>query len=232
MPQKESVQTMFDEISGNYDFLNHFLSFGIDRLWRKRLVKEILKSNPSHVLDLATGTADLALELRRKGGLRITGVDISENMMAIGRKKIAKAGLSDFIELQCGDAENLQFPDENFDAAMIAFGVRNFENLEKGIGEMHRVLKKSGKVMILEFSHPQAFPLKQFYGFYSRFIIPLIGRMISSHPSAYRYLPDTVAAFPSGMAFLDIMIRCGFTGCRYISLSGGIASIYSGTRPV
>lgn len=230
MPQKDSVQAMFNEISGKYDFLNHFLSFGIDRLWRKRLVKEILLSRPSHVLDLATGTADLAIELHRKGGTRITGADISEKMMEIGRKKIAGAGFSASIELVYGDAGALQFPDETFDAAMIAFGVRNFENLAQGISEMHRVLRKGGKVMILEFSHPQSIPLKQLYGFYSRFIIPLMGRMISSHPSAYRYLPETVAAFPSGSAFIEIMQKAGFADCRQISLSGGIASIYIGTR--
>ena len=231
MPQKESVKTMFNEISGKYDFLNHFLSFGIDRIWRKRLVKEMLQSKPGHVLDLAIGTADLAIELHKQGGIHITGVDISDKMMAIGREKIAKAGFSHAIELLYGDAGDLQFPDERFDAAMIAFGVRNFENPEKGISEMKRVLRKGGKVMILEFSHPASFPLKQFYGFYSRFVIPLMGRMISSHPSAYRYLPETVAIFPSGKAFLNIMLKTGFQDSRLISLSGGIASIYIGTRP-
>jgi len=231
MPQKESVKTMFNEISGTYDLLNHFLSFGIDRHWRKRLVKEILKSKPLHALDIATGTADLAIELHRQGGIRVTGVDISENMMAAGRAKIEKAGLSRAIELAYGDAEHLGFPNESFDAAMIAFGVRNFENLEKGISEMKRVLKKGGKVMILEFSHPQSFPVKQFYSFYSRYIIPLMGKMISSHSSAYRYLPETVAAFPSGGAFLDIMLKTGFSECSRISLSGGIASIYIGSKP-
>ncbi|MCX6287472.1 MAG: bifunctional demethylmenaquinone methyltransferase/2-methoxy-6-polyprenyl-1,4-benzoquinol methylase UbiE [Bacteroidetes bacterium] len=231
MPQKESVKAMFNEISGKYDFLNHFLSFGIDRLWRKRLVKEMLQSKPGHVLDLATGTADLAVELHRQGGIRITGVDISENMMIVGREKIAKAGLSHTIELKYGDAENLEFPDESFDAAMIAFGVRNFEHLEQGISEMKRVIRKGGQVMILEFSHPASFPVKQLYGLYSRFIIPLMGSMLSSHPSAYRYLPETVAAFPSGNKFLHIMLQIGFKDCRRISLTGGIASIYIGTRP-
>ena len=222
---------MFNEISGKYDFLNHFLSFGIDRLWRKRLVKEILKSGPVHVLDLATGTADLAIELCRHGGIRITGADISEKMMEIGRQKISREGLSDSITLTYGEAENLLFPDESFDAAMIAFGVRNFEDLPRGISEMQRVIKKGGKVMILEFSHPSSFPLKHLYRFYSRFIIPLIGRMISSHPSAYRYLPETVAVFPSGKIFLEIMQKAGFERCFAIGLSGGIASIYAGTRP-
>ena len=231
MPQKESVKEMFNEISGKYDFLNHFLSFGIDRLWRKRLVREILRSKPCHVLDLATGTADLAIELYKQGGMRITGADISEKMMTIGREKIVKAGFSHAIELSYGDAENLQFPDQTFDAVMIAFGVRNFENLEKGISEMKRVLHKGGNIMILEFSHPVSFPLKQLYRSYSRFIIPLIGRVISAHPSAYRYLPETVAAFPSGQVFLNIMKQTGFEQCRLISLSGGIASIYIGTRP-
>lgn len=231
MPQKESVKAMFNEISGNYDFLNHFLSFGIDRIWRRRLVKEMLVSKPAKVLDLATGTADLAIELHKQGGIRITGVDISEQMMAIGNKKIAKASFSQGITLVYGDAENLQFADASFDAAMIAFGVRNFEHLEKGIAEIIRVLRKGGKVMILEFSHPDSFALKQLYGFYSRFIIPVIGRMVSSHTSAYRYLPESVAAFPSGKAFLKIMLKTGFIECHLISLSGGIASIYIGTKP-
>ncbi|MCX6283297.1 MAG: bifunctional demethylmenaquinone methyltransferase/2-methoxy-6-polyprenyl-1,4-benzoquinol methylase UbiE [Bacteroidetes bacterium] len=230
MPQKESVKAMFNEISGKYDFLNHFLSFGIDRRWRRRLVKEMLKSKPLHVLDLATGTADLAIELHRRGGVTVTGADISENMMIVGREKIAKAGLADAIELIYGDAENLSFPDENFDAVMIAFGVRNFEHLGKGISEMRRVIRKGGQVMILEFSHPSSFPLKTVYGFYSRYIIPLMGRMISSHPSAYRYLPETVAAFPSGKEFIKIMMQTGLHDCKRILLSGGIASIYLGTR--
>ena len=231
MPEKEAVKIMFNEIAGSYDFLNHFLSFGIDKLWRKRLVREILKSKPSHVLDLATGTADLSIALHRRGKIRITGADISEKMMEIGRKKIAKEGMAGSIELVYGDAENLKFADESFDAAMIAFGVRNFEDLAKGISEMKRVLVKGGRVMILEFSHPQSFPVKQFYGFYSRYIIPLMGKMISSHPSAYRYLPETVANFPSGKAFLNVMMKTGFEDRRQISLSGGIASIYTGMRP-
>ena len=231
MPQKETVKKMFNEISGRYDFLNHFLSLGIDRLWRKRLVREMIQGKPEHVLDLATGTADLAIELLGQSQIRITGVDISEKMLGVGKEKIAKAGLSSSIDLISGDAENLQFSDKTFDAAMIAFGVRNFENLDKGISEMKRVLTKNGKVMILEFSHPASFPIKQVYGVYSRFIIPLMGRLISSHPSAYRYLPETVAAFPSGEAFLNIMQQAGFKDCRRISLSGGIASIYIGTKP-
>ena len=151
--------------------------------------------------------------------------------MLVGREKIDKAGLSGMIELSFGDAENLGFGNDSFDAAMIAFGVRNFEHLQQGLSEMLRVVKNGGEVMILEFSHPQSFPIKQFYGFYSRFIIPLLGNMISSHPSAYRYLPETVAAFPSGKAFLRILEETGFMGCRRISLSGGIASIYTGKKP-
>jgi demethylmenaquinone methyltransferase/2-methoxy-6-polyprenyl-1,4-benzoquinol methylase len=231
MSQKESVRTMFNEIAGSYDFLNHFLSFGIDKLWRRRLVKELLKSKPSHVLDLATGTADLAIALHRMGGIRITGADISEKMMEEGRKKIAREGMADAIELVYGDAGNLEFADGSFDAVMIAFGVRNFEDLEKGLSEMKRVIRTGGNVLILEFSHPESFPVKQFYSVYSRYIIPVMGRMISSHPSAYRYLPETVAKFPSGKAFLGVMISSGLENCSQISLSGGIASIYTGVRP-
>jgi demethylmenaquinone methyltransferase / 2-methoxy-6-polyprenyl-1,4-benzoquinol methylase len=230
MPQRESVKLMFDEISGKYDFLNHFLSFGIDKQWRKRLVKEMIRTGPKHVLDLATGTADLAMELHRRSGIMITGADISEQMMEIGRQKIDKAGYSDSIKLAYGEAEDLKFPDESFDAAMIAFGVRNFEDLEKGLSEMKRVIRIGGKVMILEFSRPSSGILKLSYKFYSKYIIPLIGRMVSSHPSAYKYLPETVAAFPSGKAFLDIMSGTGFKESYRISLSGGIASIYIGTK--
>lgn len=219
---------MFDQISGKYDFLNHFLSFGIDRIWRKRLVREMKKINPSDVLDLATGTADLAISLASAHSCRITGADISEGMMEVGREKIGQAGLADRISLVYGEAENLGFLDESFDAVMIAFGVRNFEDLSGGLKEMRRVTRRNGKVFILEFSHPSDFPLKQFYGIYSRFVIPMLGRLVSSHPSAYKYLPETVAAFPSGKAFEQIMSEAGFSNCRTIRLSGGIASLYIG----
>jgi demethylmenaquinone methyltransferase/2-methoxy-6-polyprenyl-1,4-benzoquinol methylase len=231
MPGKDSVRTMFNEISGKYDFLNHLLSFGIDRYWRKRLVKELLRSHPGHVLDIATGTGDLAIALRKKGEIHVTGVDIAGNMIQIGIKKVHATGFSADIELRIGDAEHLEFPDAMFDAVMVAFGARNFENLGKGLTEMKRVLKKNGTMMILEFSHPGTFPLRQLYSLYSRFGIPFIGRMFSVYPSAYRYLPETVAAFPSDNAFLQVMQNAGLVNCNFISLSGGIASIYSGTKP-
>jgi len=231
MPEKDSVRTMFNEISGRYDFLNHLLSFGVDRYWRKRLVKELLRSGPEHVLDIATGTADLAITLRKKAKIKVTGVDIAGNMIQIGIRKVREIGFATDISLLVGDAEHLEFPDSTFDAAMVAFGVRNFENLGNGLSEMKRVLKKNGKILILEFSHPCAFPLNKLYAFYSRFGIPFIGRMFSLHPSAYRYLPETVAAFPAGNEFLHIMQDTGLVNCKVISLSGGIASIYSGTKP-
>jgi demethylmenaquinone methyltransferase/2-methoxy-6-polyprenyl-1,4-benzoquinol methylase len=231
MPDKDSVRIMFNEISGRYDFLNHLLSFGVDRYWRRRLVKEMLRSGPEHVLDIATGTADLAIALRKKAKVRVTGVDIAWNMVQIGNRKIRESGFAADISLLVGDAEHLEFLDSTFDAAMVAFGVRNFENLGKGLSEMKRVLKQNGKILILEFSHPHAFPLRQLYAMYSRFGIPFIGRILSLNPTAYRYLPETVAAFPAGNAFLQIMQDTGLVNCRVISLSGGIASIYSGTKP-
>jgi demethylmenaquinone methyltransferase/2-methoxy-6-polyprenyl-1,4-benzoquinol methylase len=222
---------MFNEISGKYDFLNHLLSFGIDRLWRKRLVREMILYSPLQVLDIATGTADLAIALRKKAKVRITGVDLAVNMVQVGLKKVRDCGFETDIKLQVGDAEHLEFKSFSFDAAMVAFGVRNFEDLPRGLSEMKRVLKKHGKVLILEFSHPSAFPLKQLYALYSRFGIPLLGRAFSLHPSAYHYLPESVEAFPSGKDFLKILQESGFVDCKVINLTGGIASIYSGTRP-
>ena len=227
---KEVVREMFDDISPKYDFLNHFLSFGIDRLWRRKLVRILASKKPSFILDVATGTADLAIAMAALKPQKITGIDISEKMLEVGREKVSAKGLVHMITLQAGDSEKIPFSDNSFDAITVAFGVRNYENLETGLQEMRRVLRPGGIMLILEFSHPHSFPMKQLYGFYSRFIIPFAGKLISGHSGAYRYLPESVAAFPSGKHFLDIMERTGLKKPEQIPLSMGIASIYSAEK--
>ena len=217
---------MFDDISPKYDFLNHLLSFGVDFLWRKKLVRLLKSHNPSLVLDVATGTGDLAIAIAQAGPAKITGVDIAEKMLEIGRKKIAGKGLEARVNLQCADASSLPFPDDAFDAITVAFGVRNYENLALGLTEMKRVLRPGGIMLILEFSHPSCFPMKQLYHFYSRFIIPAVGRLVSGNSRAYRYLPESVAAFPSGNDFRDILRSVGLRNEKQYNLTAGIASIY------
>jgi demethylmenaquinone methyltransferase / 2-methoxy-6-polyprenyl-1,4-benzoquinol methylase len=224
--KKEVVREMFDDISPQYDFLNHFLSFGIDRQWRKKLVSLLANRKPAAVLDVATGTGDLAIAISRLGPKNIVGIDISEKMIEIGRKKITAGGLDQLITLQVADAEKMPFADNSFDAITVAFGVRNYEDLEGGLSEMRRVLRPGGMMLILEFSHPGSFPMKQLYTFYSRFIIPAAGRLISGHKKAYSYLPQSVAAFPSGKKFLGILENLGLKSPKQVSLSMGIASIY------
>jgi len=224
--KKEKVQKMFDDISGSYDFLNHFLSFGIDRKWREKLVRLLSEHHPEAILDVATGTGDLAIALAVLKPKKIEGIDISEKMLEIAEVKITGKGLEKMISLQKGDAEKIPFSDNTFDAITVAFGVRNFEDLELGLYEMKRVLRPGGIMMILEFSHPSLFPMKQLYHFYARFFIPLMGKMISRHPEAYQYLPDSVAIFPSGKKFLDILTGLNLNNVRHIPLTMGIASIY------
>ncbi len=228
--KKEKVQSMFNKIAGSYDFLNHFLSLGIDILWRKKLVKLLRKQNPKHILDVATGTGDLAIATTSVKNTKIVGVDIAEDMLAVGRKKIQRKGLSEQIELKFGDSENLPFENEFFDAAMVAFGVRNFENLDLGLSEMNRVLKSKSKIYILEFSMPEKFPIKQLYHFYFKNILPLIGRIISKDRGAYVYLHDSVQEFPSGEVFLKRLHKAGFKNSTQKKLSFGIASIYIGEK--
>lgn len=217
---------MFDDISDHYDFLNHFLSFGIDRKWRKKLVGLLAPYHPDDILDVATGTGDLAISLSTLEPRKIIGIDISDKMLEVGRRKISEAGLEKKITFRSGDAEKIPFSDQTFDAITVAFGVRNFEDLSLGLREMKRVLRPGGIMMILEFSQPSSFPMKQAYHFYSRFFIPLIGRKVSRHPEAYQYLPDSVAKFPSGKNFLDILSGLGLRNLRHYRLSMGIASIY------
>ncbi len=228
--KKEVVREMFDNISPKYDFLNHFLSFGIDRAWRSKLVRILSGYKPATVLDVATGTADLAIAIARLSPRKIVGMDISGKMLEIGRKKLTDKGLSKAITLQLADAEKIPFPNNSFDAVTVAFGVRNYENLELGLSEMIRVLRPGGVILILEFSHPGSFPMKQLYAVYSRYVIPLTGRLISGNNKAYTYLPESVAAFPSGKKFLDILNKLGMNNSRQVSLSGGIASIYQAEK--
>lgn len=223
---------MFNNISGSYDFLNHFFSMGIDVLWRRKAIRILKKENPKLVLDIATGTADFALEAVRMnlGADKIVGIDISEGMLDIGRKKVASKGLADSIELKVGDSENIPFADHHFDAFTVAFGVRNFQNLEKGLTEMLRVLKPGSLGIILEFSRPKRFPVKQLFGVYFRYIIPFVGKIVSKDHRAYTYLPESVDAFPAGEDFISVMKKTGYKDCRFISLSGGIAAIYLGRK--
>jgi len=228
--KKEQVSEMFDNISPRYDFLNHALSMGIDKSWRKKVRKFIAQKHPANILDIATGTGDLAIELAIIKPEHITGIDISEGMMDIGRRKIATLGLDGLITLETGDAEQLKFSDNSFDAITAAFGVRNFENLDKGLQEMYRVLKPGGAMAILEFSHPQKFPFKQLYHFYFNFVLPLAGRLISKNNAAYTYLPQSVSNFPSGKEFISKMEEAGLKKNTLKELTFGICTIYTGEK--
>lgn len=228
--KKEQVALMFDNISPKYDLLNHLLSLGIDIQWRKKAIKLLETIRPKTILDVATGTGDFAIQSLTLKPDKVSGVDISEGMLAIGREKIKRKKLDHIITLESGDSENLRFKDNNFDAVIVAFGVRNFENLEIGLANMFRVLKKDGKVIILEFSKPSAFPFKQIYNFYFKSILPIIGNVISKDNSAYRYLPESVQAFPQGSKFLEILRETGFKTTECIPLTFGICSIYTGIK--
>jgi len=229
--KKEQVATMFNNISKTYDFLNHFLSLGIDIIWRKKAIGELKKDRPKHILDVATGTGDFAFEaLHALNPDKITGVDISQGMLDVAKEKIAKRGLQSMFEVKLGDSERLLFDDNTFDAVTVAYGVRNFENLEKGISDMLRVLKPGGKVVILEFSKPRVFPVKQLYSFYFHYITPTIGKIFSKDNSAYKYLPESVEAFPDGKKFTDLMEKVGYRETKNRPLAFGICSIYTGIK--
>lgn len=228
--KRERVEEMFDSIATRYDLLNRILSGGIDRSWRKKAIQQLQTIQPQRILDIATGTADLAIESMRLKPREIIGIDISNKMIDIGRHKIMAKGYQGIIRLEQGDSEDLQFPDGHFDAITVAFGVRNFEHLEKGLGEMYRVLRPGGKVVILEFSQPTRFPVKQVYNFYSFKVMPKIGQLISSERSAYEYLPESVSVFPYGKKFLDILTHTGFRDTKCQPLTFGIASIYTATK--
>jgi demethylmenaquinone methyltransferase/2-methoxy-6-polyprenyl-1,4-benzoquinol methylase len=224
--KKEQVADMFNNISRKYDLLNHTLSLGIDILWRRKAIRLLKPFAPQTVLDIATGTGDFAVEAVKLKPKKIIGVDISEGMLEVGREKMAKKGLENLIELNYGDAENLVFEDNKFDVLTVAFGVRNFENLKKGLSEMFRVTSEGGHVMIIEFSKPGKFPVKQLYNFYFNTILPKIGKLVSKDNAAYQYLPESVAAFPDGAAFLKILNEVGYKEAKCIPLTFGISSIY------
>lgn len=228
--KKEQVATMFNNISKKYDFLNHFLSLGIDILWRKKAIRLLKKSQPKHILDIATGTGDFAIEALKLNPNKIIGIDISEGMLAVGKEKIKNKKLQDIIELKLGDSEKLDFDDNVFDAYTVGFGVRNFENLEKGLSEMLRVLKPNGTGIILEFSKPKSFPIKQLYNLYFNELLPRIGKLISKDDTAYTYLPESVNAFPEGDEFVKILRKLGYKNINAIPLLFGIASIYKVTK--
>ena len=228
--KKEQVARMFDNISHSYDRLNRILSFGIDIWWRKKAIAELKDLRPARILDIATGTADLAIEALSLKPEKITGVDISEGMLEAGRVKIRKMGMQEKIELLSGDSENLQFPDDHFDAVMVSFGVRNFENLDKGLGEILRVLKPGGKLVVLEFSKPRNPVIKFLYGIYNRSLLPLTGRLLSKDDAAYTYLPESVEAFPEGEDFIKILTKQGFQASKALPLTFGISTIYTGIK--
>ncbi len=228
--KKKQVAQMFNNISARYDFLNHLLSMGIDKLWRKKAIR-LLNNRPiKSLLDIASGTGDFALAGLKLNPEKIIGSDISRGMLDVAVKKIKHKGLQDTISFELGDAEDIKHEENSFDAITVGFGVRNFENLEKGLSEMNRVLKPSGQVAILEFSKPRKFPIKQIYNFYFLNILPLIGKLISKDASAYTYLPESVQEFPDGQEFLDIMIKTGYKNVKQYPVSFGIASIYWGEK--
>jgi demethylmenaquinone methyltransferase / 2-methoxy-6-polyprenyl-1,4-benzoquinol methylase len=228
--KKEQVARMFDNISGNYDFLNHFLSLGIDIAWRRKAIAQLKSLQPKIILDVATGTGDFAVEALSLHPDKITGIDISGGMLAVGRKKMSEKGLNDTIELIQGDSESLPFGENKFDAVIVAFGVRNFENLERGLSEMLRVLRPGGKLVVLEFSKPTTFPFRHLYSFYFNFVLPKIGRWISRDKAAYTYLPESVQAFPNGTGFTDILSKLGFKQTACTPLTFGISSLYTGIK--
>lgn len=229
--KKQQVTKMFDNIAGKYDLLNRVLSLGIDTIWRKKAINKIKDLNPKNILDVATGTADVAIEMiNRLQPEKIVGLDISKEMLAVGQTKIEKRGLDNIIELVQGDSENLPFEDNSFDAITVAFGVRNFEDLKKGMREMNRVLRPGGRLVVLEFSKPTMFPLKQGYNFYFKNILPGIGKFTSKDPKAYQYLYESVQAFPDGQAFIDVMHDTGYKNGTQQALTVGICSIYTGEK--
>jgi len=221
---------MFDSISKRYDFLNHFLSLSIDKGWRKKSVAELETLKPKYILDMATGTGDLALACLKLNPEKITGIDLSEGMLSVGREKIFKLKKDNIIEMLKGDSEKILFPDNTFDACTVGFGVRNFENLDQGLAEIYRVLKPNAKLVVLEFSKPKKFPVKNLYNFYFNTILPFWGRYISKSNSAYTYLPQSVKHFPDGEAFISKLINVGFKQNTQTQLSLGICSIYTGIK--
>lgn len=228
--KKQQVTQMFDAISENYDGLNRVISLGIDVSWRKKVVKLVSEKNPKQILDIATGTGDLALMMASLNPERIVGLDISPGMLEVGKQKVAKADLSDKIEMVVGDSENIPFDDNTFDAITVSFGVRNFENLDKGLKEIYRVLKPDGKFVVLETSNPTKFPFKQGYKLYTNYILPIIGKLFSKDKVAYSYLSESANSFPFGEAFNNILTKNGFKNAECLPVTFGVASIYTSLK--
>ncbi|MEO0046144.1 MAG: hypothetical protein RL705_1335 [Bacteroidota bacterium] len=229
--KKEQVTQMFDNISGNYDGLNRVISMGIDVKWRKKVIELVKAKNPENALDIATGTGDLAIMMAESTAAKqIIGLDLSVGMLEVGKKKILDKNLADKIEMVVGDSENIPYPDNHFDAITVSFGIRNFETLEKGLAEIYRVLKPNGIFVILETSVPTKFPFKQGYGFYTKFILPIIGKIFSKDNNAYGYLSESAANFPFGEALNNILRKVSFIDCKAMPQTFGVATIYTATK--
>ncbi len=224
--KKGQVEEMFNNISPRYDLLNHLLSANVDKIWRRKTINRLKRFNPETILDVATGTGDFAIAATKISGAKIVGIDISEGMLEVGRAKISKRGLTEKIDLQKADSENLHFENYSFDAAIVGFGVRNFENLTQGLSEIYRVLKPGGVFFVLEFSKPKKWPVKQLYKFYFSKILPAVGRMVSKDANAYTYLPESVNEFPDGDKFLSILAEVGFLENKSYPQTFGIATVY------
>tara|TARA_B110000977_G_scaffold198321_1_gene282920 strand:- start:414 stop:1148 length:735 start_codon:yes stop_codon:yes gene_type:complete len=229
--KKKQVRQMFDGISKDYDLLNRVISGGIDVRWRKNVVSYLIPEKPKKILDIATGTADLAIELTKTNAEEIVGLDISPGMLEIGKQKVTSKGMDKVIKMVIGDSEKLDYNDAYFDAVTVAFGVRNFENLDKGLQEINRVLQPGGNLVILETAVPTNFPMKQFYGFYTQKVLPILGSLFSKDKAAYRYLSDSAAAFPFGKVFNNILLKNGFIEVKDFPQTLGVASIYCAKKP-
>ncbi len=228
--KKEQVTQMFDTISGNYDGLNRVISLGIDVKWRKKVVSLVAATNPNTILDIATGTGDLAILMSTTSAKKIIGLDLSIGMLNIGKRKILDKNLDNKIEMVVGDSENIPYPDNSFDAITVSFGIRNFETLEKGLAEIYRVLKPNGLFVILETSVPTKFPFKQGYTLYSKYILPLLGKLFSKDNNAYGYLSESAANFPFGEALNNILQKVSFIDCEAMPQTFGVATIYTATK--
>ena len=229
--KKKQVRQMFDGISKDYDLLNRVISGGIDVRWRKNVVSYLIPEKPKKILDIATGTADLAIELTKTNAEEIVGLDISPGMLEIGKQKVTSKGMDKVIKMVIGDSEKLDYNDAYFDAVTVAFGVRNFENLDKGLQEINRVLQPGGNLVILETAVPTNFPMKQFYGFYTQKVLPILGSLFSKDKAAYRYLSDSAAAFPFGKVFNNILLKNGFIEVKDFPQTLGVTSIYCAKKP-
>lgn len=230
MSKKEEIRALFNDIASSYDPLNHMLSMGIDKSWRRKAIRMLRKDQPQRILDVACGTGDFAITALKMGIPQVVGIDISEGMVNVGVEKLKGLQLTDRCSLELGDSEHICYKDETFDGVTVAFGVRNFEHPELGLKEIYRVLKPGRKAIVLEFSRPKNFPVKQLYNFYFKNILPWIGGVYSGNKAAYEYLPQSVFKFPEGEDFLSMLRSCGFSAVKQHRLTLGIATIYIGTK--